>query len=620
MKLLIASFLLSLSLTLAAQQPANVTPQTGKIAPAGQVDLSDTSKPDFDPVITNIKEQPNPANDLKNKKAILHQQRLQSKGNGVKKNAARGANPEPPIYVSGFNANLAQGTPNDNHVAIGNNGLVVSVVNTNIRFYDTLGTQKGSTRSLQNFSSSLGTFTQNSDPRVLYDPIEDRFIILFFTGNTSTTNKIIVGFSETNDPVGQWNLYQLPGNYLKDTTWSDYPIVSITNSDLFMTFNQLKDGEDWKTGFRYSIIWQINKAKGYAGDSLAFNYWSKPSHNGQPIWSISTVMESNDFTSNESYFLSVRPSDLNNDTVFLHTITNSQASGVAQLNTKVLKTNTPYGVAPNAIQPDGQQLATNDARVLHAIIHSNRIYYAQNCIVQGANTAGVYLGRIDNPTSATPTVSGKVIGYDTIDLGYPSISHIGKGSADYRSFFTCSFVTENQFPGTAAFYIDNDGDVSDMLIVRKGDNDLNILGDSIERWGDYTGIQRRYNEDFTAWLSGSYGRSNKSYGTWVAKITTEDSLLISSVKENAQMNAPTALYPNPASDRFQVEFESEKGNHTSIQLFDMQGKLVTTLLEDKLKPGTNGFSFSPHSLTKGIYLLRITENGKPREAKQVIVN
>lgn len=619
MKLIIAPFILLLSLSLAAQQPNTITPQTGKIAPAGKVDLSDTTKPDYDPTITNIKEQPNPANDLRNKKAILHQQRLQSKANGVKKNAAIGANPEPPIYVTGFNANISQGAPNDNHVAISNNGIVVSVVNTNIRIYDTIGNQKSS-RSLQNFSSSLGTFTQNSDPRVIYDPIEDRFIVLFFTGNTSTTNKIIVAFSKTNDPVGQWNLYQLPGNYLKDTTWSDYPIVSITNSDLFMSFNQLRDGEDWKTGFRYSIIWQINKSKGYAGDSLEFNYWSKPLHNGKPIWNVSTVMESSDFTSNQSYFLSVRPSDFNNDTVFLHTITNSQASGVAQFNTSVLKTNTPYGVAPNAIQPDGQQLATNDARVLHAIIHNNRIYYAQNCIVQGSNTAGVYLGRIDNPASATPTVSGAVIGYDTIDLGYPSIAHIGKGNADYRSFLTCSFVTQNQFPGTAAFYIDNDGNVSDMLLVRKGDNDLNVLGDTIERWGDYTGIQRRYNEDFTAWLSGSYARSNKSYGTWVAKITTEDSLLISSVKDKEQLNSPSALYPNPANDRFQLEFESVQGNHTSIQLFDIQGKLVATLLEDKLKPGTNLFSFSTHALSKGSYLLRITENGKPREVKRIVVN
>jgi len=412
----------------------------------------------------------------------------------------------------------------------------------------------------------------------------------------------------------------LPGDYLKDTTWSDYPIVSITNSDLFMSFNQLRDGEDWKTGFRYSIIWQINKAKGYAGDSLEFNYWSKPSHNGKPIWNISTVMEGSDFTSNESYFLSVRPSDLNNDTVFLHTITNSQASGVAQFSTKVLKTNTPYGVAPNAIQPDGQQLATNDARVLHAIIHNNRIYYVQNCIVQGANTAGVYLGRIDNPASATPAVSGSVIGYDTIDLGYPSIAHIGKGSADYRSFLTCSFVTHNQFPGTAAFYIDNDGDVSDMLIVRKGDNNLDILGDTIERWGDYTGIQRRYNEDFTAWLSGSYARSNEFYGSWVAKITTEDSLLISSVKDDEPDNFASSLYPNPTSDRFQLEFESEKGNHTSIQLFDMQGKLVTILIEDRLKPGTNRFSFSTKQLTKGLYLLRITENGVLKETKRLTKN
>lgn len=494
----------------------------------------------------------------------------------------------------------------------------MSVVNTNIRIYDTLGNLK-TNRSLQNFASPLGIFTQNSDPRVLYDPDEDRFIVLFFSGNTSLTNKILIGFSKTNDPTGQWHLYALPGNFLNDTTWSDYPIVSFTKSDLLITFNQLKDGESWQTGFRYSIIWQIDKSKGYAGDSLVFNYWSKPTHNGKPIWSICPVMEGSNFVANESYFISVRPDAFSNDTVFLHTISNSVASGAATFSTKVLQADLAYGLAPNAIQADGQQLATNDARVLHAIIHHNRIYYAQNCKTPVFNTSGIYFGRIDNPNAANPTVTGRIIGFDTIDLGYPSMAHIGKGAGDYRTLMTCSFVFANSFPGTAAFFIDNDGNVSDMLVVKNGDNNLNILLDSTERWGDYTGIQRRYNEDYTAWLSGSYARQNMSYGTWVAKISVSDTTFLSSISTSNQESLKTKVFPNPTNERFSITFSTQRENQTTIELLNNEGKIIAKLLEDRLKAGTNLFTFSTTSLSKGIYWLIIKENGVLKTAEKVII-
>lgn len=613
--LLLSSFV---ALHATAQNIVPLEPKTGKIAPSGKVILSDTTQADYDPVVTNIKEQPNPASGLKEKKALLFRERMATKNAGVKKNAARSGSIDAPLYVTGFNANTPQGTPNDNHLAISNDGIIVSVVNTNIRIYDTLGNMK-TNRSLQNFASSLGVFTQNSDPRVIYDPKEDRFILLFFSGNTSSTNRIVVGFSKTSDPTGQWNIYALPGNYLNDTTWSDYPIVSITKNDLFITFNQLKDGEGWQTGFRYSIIWQIDKSKGYAGDSLAFNYWSKPTHNGKPIWSICTVMEGSDFNATESYFISVRPDALSNDTVFLHTVSNSVASGNATFSTKVLKANTPYGLAPNAVQADGQQLATNDARALHAIIHNNRIYYAQNCKTPIANTAGVYLGRIDNPGDANPTVTGKIIGFDTIDLGYPSLAHIGKGNADFRTLLTCSFVSGKSYPGTAAFFIDNSGNFSEMLIVKQGDNNLNILIDSTERWGDYTGIQRRYNEDFTAWLCGSYARQNNSYGTWIAKVTIGDTTFISSINSLQKASIKANAFPNPANERFSITFETQKENQTEIALCTVEGKIISKLLEDRLKAGTNLFSFSTESLTKGTYLLLIKENGEIKATQKIII-
>ena len=96
--------------------------------------------------------------------------------------------------------------------------------------------------------------TTRFDPKTLYDPIEDRFILVFLIDNFSNSSLIVVGFSTTNDPSDPWNLYALPGNPFNDTTWTDYPAIAVTKDELFTTGNQIKEGVSWQVGFRGSLI------------------------------------------------------------------------------------------------------------------------------------------------------------------------------------------------------------------------------------------------------------------------------------------------------------------------------------------------------------------------------
>ncbi len=604
----------------AAQAPTIKVERNGTAPLAKTINLSDTALQDWEPQVLTIQEQPKPASDYGNKKEYLTQQRKkkQEQNKVSPPKAARDASPPAPVLLNNFTANNSQSTPNDNHLAISNAGKIVSVVNSNIKMYNDTGLQVY-TKSLSSFASALGFLQNISDPRALYDPTTDRFIVMFFAGVTSTTSKIIVAFSQTNEPTGTWNFYILKGNYLNDTTWSDYPIVTIGQSDLFMTFNHLKDGQDWKTGFRYSAIWQIDKAKGYAGDSLQYNFWHNIDLNGKPIWSVCPVQGGSAPSGPETYFLSVRPGDLSNDTLFLHTISNSYQSGNAQFSSKVLKTPIAYGLPPNALQKDGQYLATNDARVLSAMVENNRIQYVQNCIDTQYYTAGIYLGDVENPSSATPTVTGRLISFDTIDLGYPSIAYLGNNQFDNRSAITCSFSSPDTFPGTAAFYRAADGNVSEMLIVKKGEAPENVLADTVERWGDYTGIQRKYNEPNVAWLSGSFVYQTQAYRTWVAKISNTDSAVVSTVNE-VEEKIQAKVFPIPATEKFSVQFTSPKDNFTRFALYDATGKEVRLLLEDNLKAGTSIFSFSTQYLSNGIYFLSITNKGNLLRTEKIIIS
>jgi hypothetical protein len=602
-----------------AQSPSAQVIRGGTAPLTGTINLSDPKLQDWDPYVFTIGEQKDAMAEYGGEeKEKVNEMRRKFKANGgTGSSGQRAGTAAMPVMLNNFAANNAQGTPNDNHIAISNAGKIVSVVNTNFRVYNEAGTQLQS-KSLSLFANSLGLLASISDPRVIYDPTADRFIVVFFAGNTSLNTRIIVAFSQTNDPAGVWNLYALNGNPLNDTTWSDYPIVVISDKDLFMTFNNLEDGYDWKTGFRYSGIWQVDKQRGYNGDTLQYDFWHDIKYNGKPIWNVCAIHSGSAPTGPETYFLSVRPSDVSNDTVFLHTISNSLQSGNAQFSTKVLKTNVPYGLPPSGAQKDGQYLATNDARILDGFIENNKIQYVQNTVNPQNMMAAVYVGEVDNPASATPTVTGQIISNDTVDYGYPSITYMGNNAFDNRAMITCSFSSPDTFPGTCAFYKDAQGNISDMLIVKKGEDYVNVLADTTERWGDYTGIQRKYNEPNTAWLAGSYVYPSNGYRTWVAKVVNPDSSVISSV------NSPTNytevnVYPNPTAERFTVDMELPEGNFTAFALYDNSGKLVKVLLEDKCEEGLNRFSFNTQYLATGVYYLRVTNRNALLHTSKIVI-
>ncbi|MBL0052360.1 MAG: hypothetical protein IPP29_13025 [Bacteroidetes bacterium] len=44
--------------------------------------------------------------------------------------------------------------------------------------------------------------------------------------------------------------------------WTDFPMMALTNDELFITVNLLYPDSSWQTGFNETIIWQVNKHDG----------------------------------------------------------------------------------------------------------------------------------------------------------------------------------------------------------------------------------------------------------------------------------------------------------------------------------------------------------------------
>lgn len=516
-------------------------------------------------------------------------------------------------------------TPNDNDLAISNDGMLISVVNTNIYVRNTVKDSVYNSKSLAAFTTPINSKHQEFDPKVMYDPKTDRFVLVCLVGFVDTTSKIIIGFSQTNDPGGNWNLYKLPGNPLNNNLWTDYPMISMTEKELFLTVNLLVNNQPWQTGFVETIVWQMKKDSGYAGLPLGSVLHSNINFNGKPIRNLCPVRGGSQLYQPNMYFLSNRNLASQNDSVFLINITDTIGAPSGTLTTKVMVSNQPYYFPNDARQTNTTQtLATNDCRNLGAFLENNQIQFVHNTNNPANNQPSVYYGIITGLQNPTPTVNGSILANDTVDFAYPNISYAGNGPADNTAIINFNHSSNKLNTGCSAIRADGQGNYSPILRIKNGTTFVNLLQGGLERWGDYTGTQRKYANPGEVWVSGYYasaasGQYPNAHATWIAQLALNP-IYITSLNGVKNGNEKSAnVFPNPAKDIFSVELNLSNPEYLSFELYDVQGKLIDVLLRDWVKVKQNTFSFRTTDLKSGIYFLRITGNNGTSLNKKVVV-
>lgn len=568
-------------------------------------------------------EAPEPGNDCNSTKATVNKLRENYSKNLLKTegyiNTPSEITPQIDTSFNGQSTNTS-GIPCDNHIAISNGGKIISVQNSTIRVLD----ENGKTllyKSLYGFANGkiVGLTNYCYDPKVVYDPLTDRFILFFLHESKVVTNFGIIAFSKTNDPIGEWNFYKIPGNALKNNKWSDYPIMAISKEDVFITLNLLTENTDWRVGFNQSIIWQINKSSGYNGDSLKQKVYYDIRYKTKAIWSICPVQGSFVPTHPNMYFLSVRPGDLSNDTLFVHEISNTLSSGKAQLTLKILQTDKPYGVPPAAPQPiGGDTLQTNDTRILGGIFHNGKIQYVQTSVIKPYYHSGVFHGMFT--ANLNHKVAVNYITADSVDYAYPSIAYVGKGApTDQSSVITFSHVSPKSFPGTSAVFHTQLANLpsyfSNVVRVKNGLKVIEMLQkqqQSQERWGDYTGIQRKFNESGMVWLVGSFGNSNNVNGTWIGKLKVTDKIEI--INNNSLI-----VYPNPLQTNTTIGFTIDNTETLKVEMTNTTGQIIKEIFTGELPEGYNELYMDNDNLAHGTYFIYVKgQNNKIKFAGKII--
>jgi hypothetical protein len=81
-------------------------------------------------------------------------------------------------------------------------------------------------------------------------------------------------------------------------------------------------------------------------------------------------------------------------------------------------------------------------------------------------------------------------------------------------------------------------------------------------------------------------------------------------------------YPNPFNPVTKIKFTvpaTGKNNFVKIAVYDVTGKLVTTLVDENFAPGTYETDFNGENYSTGVYFYRMVTNDYSEVKKMILV-
>jgi hypothetical protein len=587
----------------------NIHPQKSEIMTVKEVWSSNVNGnlPDWNPILTGFSKSHELSDDV---------QRLVDEKTALKIKDKKNYTPLEPVSAglvsptigASFQSNIfAYSTPSDNSMAISNGGYIVSVINSTLNYYDMTGTLLYSS-SFSNFFNDADLAGLLYDPVVLYDSGSDRFFMVILSTTTSTTSKVVCCFSKSNNPNDGWWYYKLSGNPLNNTCWFDYPKIGVSNNEVYVTGNLFHDAGTWSE----SVIYQMTKVSGYAGQNLNWQYWHNITNTPFTMVPASYGREG---TYGPGIMLVSTHASSPFNIFYLFDIT-ADLTGSPQLI--VYSISGTYNASGNALQSGSSiVLSTDDTRTMSAFYLEGIIHF----VFHSERTPNYYGIDYNRLTVSNFSIWNVNFGADGYDYCYPSIASFSPANSDKSVMIAFLRSGSTIFPETRVFYVDDAGNTSGSTLVKEGETYVDVYHNAsgVTRWGDYTGISRKQNSSSPeVWLSGSYGAlqsGKQALNSWICQVNGLSQGLpdLNAKAKNAK------VFPNPVMDIFRVEFTMDRKASVEISILDGSGRNVKLLLKDMSEEGKNVFSFNKGALSTGIYFLQIKSENTILANEKIVI-
>ena len=121
---------------------------------------------------------------------------------------------------------------------------------------------------------------------------------------------------------------------------------------------------------------------------------------------------------------------------------------------------------------------------------------------------------------------------------------------------------------------------------------------------------------YLAVLSTNHNHATTGDNTYTKTIVLSPSTL--GLTEFSLQSSDISVFPNPASDYFNLDFINKINGKTEINLFNCNGKLISVLFKGELIKGKINKKFEIGEYEKGIYIIQIINSGNSVYKKLMI--
>jgi hypothetical protein len=385
---------------------------------------------------------------------------------------------------------------------------------------------------------------QLTDPRTVYDPIQNRWIVAMQT--TNNPGLILFGVSQTSDPAGSWYLYAVTPGFTSAPRL-DFPILGFNKNWIVVTINAYTSGGAFSKGGTM-IANYAQAANGTLASTTNVTQASGGHFCTAPATTISATEDTLFLVTHLSSGSATYSVDIITGTPSSPVYTSGgtltrPGGGWTQPSGQLLPQSAPNagasscGATPCPIESQDAQIRSAPVYRVDATSGRGYLYYAQSIefTTPGAHTAVQWTkitpsmtaafadgGRIEDPT-ATPTNGGKWYSHPHV-----AVNANGDMMVGYTQFSSA------QHPSTGYsihFGGDSPGSMRDAQITHAGEDYYHKdFGSGRNRWGDFTTAQVDPSDDMTLWTLQEYGKtrtgtndgttgSNSSkWATWWAQL------------------------------------------------------------------------------------------------------
>jgi hypothetical protein len=411
--------------------------------------------------------------------------------------------------------------PPDCNIAAGPNHLVTAI-NSLISITSKSGGLISRTSSKDWFSSVCSGCT-NYDPRVTYDPVAGRWLMLFVYKDDVSISKVLLAVSQTSDPTGSWFVWALDGSlvFSGDNTWADYPdigfdgIAAASGGAVYITTNQYTFSD---RSFRTASLYILPKTSLYSGGSL--NYWRASNHTNADATQAYSYHPARTYGNPGGEFMINNQN--NGSTVSIWRINPTYPPTALDWTLQSTLSIGSYSIPPDATQPGTTDLLdTLDNRLYNAVWRNNRLYGAFTTGYNwGSGTVAAIRSLKINTSSFTAEVND-TYGGDGFHYFSPAIE--ADGSDNMILSFSRSSTSEY---GSARYTGRLAADSSTGPSAQLQGGTFTLIkpsGAFSNRWGDYEGAAIDPSDSSKVWIAGEWATNlsnpnDYNWSTWIGQV------------------------------------------------------------------------------------------------------